>query len=93
MNGKTAKIFGRLIALSVGVLMGGGVAARAQGPSPNVHHFAGRLNNPRGLRFGWHHSHDSRPMRASSFACRSVHRCFDGADIKDRREWRSDDGG
>src|SRR5258706_16485955 len=52
MNGKAAKVARRLVALSVGVLMGGGIGAWAQGPSPNVHHFAGGLNNPRGLKFG-----------------------------------------
>jgi hypothetical protein len=52
MNGKAAKVARRLVALSVGVLMGGGIAARAQGPSPNVRHFAGGVNNPRGLKFG-----------------------------------------
>ena len=34
------------------VSLGGGNGARAQGPSSNVHHFAGGLNNPRGLKFG-----------------------------------------
>src|SRR6266478_4717110 len=52
MNRNSAKALGLSVALGFGVLMGGGIEARAQGPSPNVHHFAGGLNNPRGLKFG-----------------------------------------
>ena len=51
MNRKSAEILGLAVMLSFGVLLGG-TEARAQGPSPNVHHFAGGLNNPRGLKFG-----------------------------------------
>jgi len=52
MSKKTVKVLGLSVALGVGVLVGGGTEVRAQGPSPNVHHFAGGLNNPRGLKFG-----------------------------------------
>ena len=51
MNRKSAGVLGLAGMLSFGVLLGG-TEARAQGPSPNVHHFAGGLNNPRGLKFG-----------------------------------------
>jgi hypothetical protein len=51
MNRKSAGVLGLVGILSFGVLIGG-TEARAQGPSPNVHHFAGGLNNPRGLKFG-----------------------------------------
>ncbi len=40
MNRNSAKALGLSVALGFGVLMGGGIEARAQGPSPNVHHFA-----------------------------------------------------
>jgi len=52
MSTSSAKILGLSMALGVGVLLGGGIEAWAQGPSANVHHFAGGLNNPRGLKFG-----------------------------------------
>ena len=52
MNRNSAKALGLSVAFGFGVLMGGGIEAKAQGPSPNVHHFAGGLNNPRGLKFG-----------------------------------------
>src|SRR6266851_4244344 len=52
MSTSSAKVLGLSLALGVGVLLGGGIEARAQGPSANVHFFAGGLNNPRGLKFG-----------------------------------------
>jgi len=52
MSTSSAKILGLSMALGVGVLLGGGIEAWAQAPSANVHHFAGGLNNPRGLKFG-----------------------------------------
>jgi len=52
MSRSSAKVLGLSVALGVGVWLGGGIGAWAQGPSPNVHHFAGGLNNPRGLKFG-----------------------------------------
>src|SRR6266403_4122283 len=52
MSRSSAKVLGLSVALGVGVWLGGGIGAWAQGPSANVHHFAGGLNNPRGLKFG-----------------------------------------
>src|SRR5258708_19452778 len=52
MSRSSTKVLGLSVALGVGVWLGGGIGAWAQGPSPNVHHFAGGLNNPRGLKFG-----------------------------------------
>ena len=40
------------VALGFIVLAVSAFGVRAQGPSPNVQHFAGGLNNPRGLKFG-----------------------------------------
>jgi hypothetical protein len=52
MNRIWVRGLGLSAALIFGVLLTGGNDARAQGPSANVHHFAGGLNNPRGLKFG-----------------------------------------
>ena len=52
MSRSSAKVLGLSVALGVGVWLGVGIGAWAQGPSANVHHFAGGLNNPRGLKFG-----------------------------------------
>ena len=52
MTRNSTKALGLSVAFGFGVLMCGGIEAKAQGPSPNVHHFAGGLNNPRGLKFG-----------------------------------------
>jgi hypothetical protein len=52
MNRNSAKVLGLSVALGFGVLLSAGIEVRAQSPSPNVHHFAGGLNNPRGLKFG-----------------------------------------
>jgi hypothetical protein len=52
MSKKSVNVLGLSVALGVAVLVGGGAEVRAQGPSPNVHHFSGGLNNPRGLKFG-----------------------------------------
>jgi hypothetical protein len=52
MHRNSAKVLGLSVALGFGVLLGAGIEVRAQSPSPNVHHFAGGLNNPRGLKFG-----------------------------------------
>jgi hypothetical protein len=52
MKGISAQGLGLSAVFIVGALLSGGGPARAQGPSPNVHHFAGGVNNPRGLKFG-----------------------------------------
>jgi hypothetical protein len=52
MSRNSAKLLVLSVAVGFGILLGGEIEASAQGPSPNVHHFAGGLNNPRGLKFG-----------------------------------------
>lgn len=52
MSERSVKWLGVSAFLGLGIFVVGPTRARAQGPSPNVHHFAGGVNNPRGLKFG-----------------------------------------